>query len=57
MAETLIVYAKTEPAKGAHGITAFVVEKGMPVRAPAPLLPKPRVSHVAAGAALREWMC
>lgn len=30
IAETLIVYAKTEPEKGSHGITAFIVEKGMP---------------------------
>jgi len=28
-ADILIVYAKTEPAAGAHGITAFVVERGM----------------------------
>jgi isovaleryl-CoA dehydrogenase len=28
-AETLIVYAKTDPDKGARGITAFIVEKGM----------------------------
>ena len=27
-ADVLIVYAKTEPAAGAHGITAFIVEKG-----------------------------
>lgn len=31
IAETLIVYAKTDPAKGTHGITAFVVERGMAV--------------------------
>jgi isovaleryl-CoA dehydrogenase len=29
-ADTLVVYAKTEPALGARGITAFIVEKGMP---------------------------
>ncbi len=29
-AETLIVYGKSDPARGARGITAFVVEKGMP---------------------------
>jgi isovaleryl-CoA dehydrogenase len=29
-ASTLIVYAKTDPAAGKHGITAFIVEKGMP---------------------------
>src|SRR6516225_1884551 len=28
-AETLVVYAKTDPKAGARGITAFVVEKGM----------------------------
>ena len=28
-AETLIVYAKTDPQEGARGITAFLVEKGM----------------------------
>jgi isovaleryl-CoA dehydrogenase len=28
-AETLIVYAKTEPQAGPRGITAFVIEKGM----------------------------
>jgi isovaleryl-CoA dehydrogenase len=27
-AETLVVYAKTDPAAGARGITAFVIEKG-----------------------------
>ena len=28
-AETLVVYAKTDPNAGARGITAFIVEKGM----------------------------
>jgi isovaleryl-CoA dehydrogenase len=28
-AETLVVYAKTDPAAGAKGITAFIIEKGM----------------------------
>ena len=28
-ADTLIVYAKTDPAAGAKGMTAFIVEKGM----------------------------
>jgi isovaleryl-CoA dehydrogenase len=28
-ASTIIVYAKTDPEKGAHGITAFIIEKGM----------------------------
>ncbi len=32
IADTLIVYAKTEPEQGPHGITAFLIEKGMPVR-------------------------
>src|SRR5882724_2643387 len=29
-AETLVVYAKTDPNAGARGITAFLIEKGMP---------------------------
>jgi isovaleryl-CoA dehydrogenase len=29
-ADTLVVYAKTDPGKGASGITAFLVEKGYP---------------------------
>ncbi len=29
-AHTLVVYAKTEPALGARGITAFLIEKNMP---------------------------
>ena len=29
VAETLVVYAKTDPAAGARGITAFLVEKGL----------------------------
>jgi isovaleryl-CoA dehydrogenase len=29
-ADTLVVYAKTDPQGGARGITAFIVEKGMP---------------------------
>jgi isovaleryl-CoA dehydrogenase len=28
-AETLVVYAKTDPAAGSRGVTAFIVEKGM----------------------------
>lgn len=28
-ASTVVVYAKTEPEKGAHGISAFIIEKGM----------------------------
>ena len=27
-ADVLVVYAKTDPAAGAHGITAFIIEKG-----------------------------
>jgi butyryl-CoA dehydrogenase len=30
IAETFVVFAKTEPKKGAQGITAFIVEKGTP---------------------------
>ena len=29
-ADVLIVYAKTDPAAGSRGITAFIIEKGMP---------------------------
>jgi isovaleryl-CoA dehydrogenase len=29
-ADTLVVYAKTDPAAGARGMTAFIVEKGFP---------------------------
>ncbi len=29
-ADTLVVYAKTDPALGARGITAFIIEKGFP---------------------------
>lgn len=29
-ADTMVVYAKTDPEQGARGITAFIVEKGMP---------------------------
>src|SRR5438132_1017885 len=29
-AETLVVYAKTDPAAGARGITAFIIEQGFP---------------------------
>ena len=31
VANTLVVYARTEQEKGPHGITAFVIEKGMKV--------------------------
>jgi isovaleryl-CoA dehydrogenase len=30
IAETLVVYAKTDPTAGPRGITAFIIEKGMP---------------------------
>jgi len=33
-ADTLVVYAKTDPAARSRGITAFIVEKGMPGFAP-----------------------
>ncbi len=29
VAETLVVYAKTDPAAGPRGMTAFLIEKGM----------------------------
>jgi isovaleryl-CoA dehydrogenase len=29
-ADVLVVYAKTDPGRGARGITAFLIEKGMP---------------------------
>src|SRR3978361_1958997 len=29
IAETLVVYAKTDPSAGSRGITAFIIEKGM----------------------------
>jgi isovaleryl-CoA dehydrogenase len=39
-AETLVVYAKTEPDAGPRGITAFLIEKGMKGFAPAQKLDK-----------------
>ena len=39
-ADILIVYAKTAPAAGAHGISAFIVEKGFPGFQPAQKLDK-----------------
>jgi len=30
IAETLVVYATTEPGTGARGLTAFIIERGMP---------------------------
>ncbi len=40
LADTLVVYAKTDRTAGARGITAFVVEKGMKGFAPAQKLDK-----------------
>src|SRR5436853_4112193 len=40
IAETLVVYAKTDPGAGAHGITAFLIEKGMNGFSTAPKLDK-----------------
>ena len=39
-ADTLVVYAKTDPTAGSRGITAFIVEKGMKGFAPAQKLDK-----------------
>jgi isovaleryl-CoA dehydrogenase len=39
-ADVLVVYAKTDPAAGARGITAFVIEKGFPGFRPAQKLDK-----------------
>jgi isovaleryl-CoA dehydrogenase len=39
-ADTLVVYAKTKPDAGAHGITAFLIEKGMKGFRPAQKLDK-----------------
>jgi isovaleryl-CoA dehydrogenase len=40
VADTLVVYAKTDPAAGARGITAFLIEKGMKGFSAAPKLDK-----------------
>jgi isovaleryl-CoA dehydrogenase len=40
LAETLVVYAKTDRTAGARGITAFIIEKGMNGFAPAQKLDK-----------------
>src|SRR5499425_3876081 len=40
VADTLVVYAKTDPAAGARGITAFIVENGFTGFAPAQKLDK-----------------
>jgi isovaleryl-CoA dehydrogenase len=39
-ADTLVVYARTDPQAGPRGITAFIVEKGMPGFSTAPKLDK-----------------
>ena len=39
-AETLVVYAKTNPDAGSRGITAFLIERGFPGFDPAPKLDK-----------------
>ncbi len=39
-ADTLVVYAKTDPAAGPRGITAFIVEKGFPGFSTSPKLDK-----------------
>jgi isovaleryl-CoA dehydrogenase len=40
LAETVVVYAKTDPTAGARGITAFIVEKGFKGFSTAPKLDK-----------------
>src|ERR1700712_1072643 len=40
IADTLVVYAKTDPAAGARGMTAFLIEKGMTGFAASPKLDK-----------------
>ncbi len=40
VADTFVVYAKTDPTAGSRGITAFVIEKGMAGFAPAQKLDK-----------------
>lgn len=39
-ADTYVIYAKTAPEKGAHGITAFIVERGFPGFSQSPKLDK-----------------
>lgn len=39
-ADTLVVYAKTDPGAGKHGITAFIIEKGMKGFSTSPKLDK-----------------
>jgi isovaleryl-CoA dehydrogenase len=40
VADTLVIYAKTDPAAGPHGITAFLIEKGMKGFSASPKLDK-----------------
>ncbi|TFK30039.1 isovaleryl-CoA dehydrogenase [Coprinopsis marcescibilis] len=40
VASTLVVYAKTSPEKGSKGITAFIVERGLPGFSTSPKLDK-----------------
>jgi isovaleryl-CoA dehydrogenase len=40
LADTLVVYAKTDPAAGSRGITAFLIEKGMKGFSASPKLDK-----------------
>ena len=39
-ADTLVIYAKTDPDAGSRGITAFLVERGFPGFHPSPKLDK-----------------
>src|SRR3978361_797184 len=50
IAETLVVYAKTDPAAGPRGITAFIIEKGMKGFSTAQKLHKTRIAGRHAGA-------
>ena len=45
MASTLVVYAKTHPEKGPHGITAFLIKKGMKVLQCSPISGRASVSN------------
>lgn len=51
-ASTIIVYAKTDPTAAKHGITAFILEKGMPGLSTAQKLDKLGVSQ---GPVLTCW--
>ena len=51
-ADVMVVYAKTDPAAGARGITAFIVEKDVPGFSTAQKLDKlghARLGHLRAG--------